>query len=105
MLGVAVAVATRLYKRWPSMAAYVITAPVIRCCLVDVREPCPRHAGDAVMRVLISVVRRGRTLTVVVSSCSRSEPTAEPASCSSMPAVPSASPSIDAATGVTGTGS
>jgi len=29
MLGVAVAVATRLYRRWPSMAAYVITAPVI----------------------------------------------------------------------------
>ena len=50
------------------------------------------------MRVLrlVSIVA---VLTVVASSCSSSEPTAEPAS-SSMPAVPSASPSIDAATGV-----
>ena len=50
------------------------------------------------MRVLrlVSIVA---VLTVVVSSCSRSEPTAEPAS-SSMPAVPSATPSIDTATGV-----
>ena len=50
------------------------------------------------MRVL-RLVAIVAVLTVVVSSCSSSEPTAEPAS-SSMPAVPSASPSIDAATGV-----
>ena len=50
------------------------------------------------MRVL-RLVAIVAVLTVVVSSCSSSEPTAEPAS-SSMPAVPSATPSIDTATGV-----
>jgi plastocyanin len=50
------------------------------------------------MRVL-RLVAIVAVLIVVVSSCSSSEPTSEPAS-SSVPAVPSASPSIDAATGV-----